>query len=91
MSLGATTAWTICTNWAAVRIFRPTLVCFTVLSNMVLLRSAMFELFLTSVRLGVSFGLRILPHKCMGTREYVCKPRRSRLHEERRGFKNAAL
>ena len=68
-----TNAWTICTNRAGVWIFRPTLVCFTELSDMVLSLSAMLELFLTSGRLGVSFVSRVLPRNCKGTHEYVRK------------------
>ena len=60
VSLGATMAWTICTNRAGVWIFRPTLVCFTAVSIIILLHSAMFELFLTSGILGMSVVLRVL-------------------------------
>ena len=72
MSLGATTAWTICTNRTGVWILCPTLVCFKVYPDMSLL--AIFVLLLTFVRLFVSFWSRILPRKCKGTREYVYKP-----------------
>ena len=68
MSLGATKAWTICTKRVGVWILRPTLVCFAVASEIILSPSAMFELSLVSVVLGV------LPRQCEGTREYVCKP-----------------
>ena len=73
MSLGATIAWTIFTNHAEVWISRPTLVCFMVVTDIILSLSAMFELFLTSSVLGVSAVLGVLPHKCKGTRKYVHK------------------
>ena len=73
MSLGATMAWTICTNRAGVWILRPTLVCLTELSDMTLSLSAIFVLLLTSVRLCMLFWLRVLPRKCEGTHEYVHK------------------
>ena len=66
--------WTICTNRAGVWIFRPTLVCFTVVSDITLSLLAMCGLFLTSDILGVSGVLGVCPRKCKGTREYVRKP-----------------
>ena len=40
---------------------------------MILSLSAMLELFLASVRFGVSFVSRVLPSKCKGTCEYIRK------------------
>ena len=65
--------WTICTKRAGVWIFRPALVCYTELSDIILSLSAKLELFLTSGRLGVSFVSRVLPRRCKGTREYAPK------------------
>ena len=87
VALGATTAWTICTNRAGVCIFRPTLVCFTELSDMFLFQSAMLELFLTSGRLDVLFVSRVLPRECEGTLEYVSKPPSLPLAREKVGVR----
>ena len=80
-------AWTICTNRAGIWIFRPTRVCFTVVSDIILSLSEMFELFLTSGVLGVSVVLGVLPCKCKGTREYVRKPPSLPLAQETAGVR----
>ena len=73
MSLGATIAWTSCTNWAGVWILRQTLVCLTVLSAFPLPLWAVVLLLRASVCLFVSFWSKALLRKCKGMREYVRK------------------
>ena len=80
-------AWIICTNRAGVWIFCPTLVCFMVISDVLLSLSAMLELLLTSDVLGVSVVLGVSPHKCKGTREYVHKLPWLPLAQETAGFR----
>ena len=71
MSLGATMAWTICTNRAGVWIVRPTLVFLTVASFEILLRLAIFELFPVFESFTASAAPGVLPRKCKGMREYL--------------------
>ena len=73
MSLGATMAWTICTNRAGVWIFRPTLVFRTVVSDEILSRIMIFELFLLFESITASAVPGVLPRRCKGMREYVHK------------------
>ena len=73
MSLGATMAWTICTNWAGVWIVRPTLVFITVASVEILSRLAILELFSVFESFTASAAPGVSPRKCKGMREYVRK------------------
>ena len=74
MLLGATTAWTICTNRAGVWIVRPTLVVLAGTSALTLSLSTIVETYLTFDCLRVSLVGGVLPLQCKGTREYVRKP-----------------
>ena len=74
MSLGATMAWTICTNRAGVWIARPTLVFLTVASIEILSRLAIFELCPVFESFTASAAPGVLPRRCKGMREYVRKP-----------------
>ena len=74
MSLGATMAWTICTNRAGVWIIRPTLVFLTVASVEILSRLVIFERFLVIESITASAAPGVLPRRCKGMREYIRKP-----------------
>ena len=74
MLLGATMAWTICTNRAGVWIIRPTLVFRTVVSVEILSRLAIFERLLLFESITASAAPWILPRRCKGMRVYVRKP-----------------
>ena len=85
MWLGATMAWTICTNRAGVWIVRPTLVFLTVASVEILSRLAIFELFPVFESFTASAAPGVLPRKCKGMREYVRKPPPSPLARDTAG------
>ena len=74
MSLGATMAWTICTNRTGVRIFRPTLVFRTDVSVEILSQLTIIERFLLFESITASAAPGVLPRRCKGMREYVRKP-----------------
>ena len=74
MSLGATMAWTVCTNRAGVWIFRPTLVFLTVASVEILSQLTLFERFLLFESITASAAPGVLPRRCKGMRKYVRKP-----------------
>ena len=74
MSLGATMAWTICTNRAGVWIMRLTLVFRTVWSVEIFSRLAIFAWLLLVESITASAAPGVLPRKCKGMREYVFKP-----------------
>ena len=74
MSLGATMAWTICTNRAGVWIVRPTLVFLTVATVEILSQLTIFERFILFESITASAAPGVLPRRCKGMREYVRKP-----------------
>ena len=74
MSLGATMAWTICTNRAEVWIVRPTLVFHTDVSVEILSQLTIIERFLLFESITASAAPGVLPRRCKGMREYVRKP-----------------
>ena len=74
MSLGATMAWTVCTNRAGVWIIRLTLVFRTDVSVEILSRLPIFQRLLLFQSIRASAAPGVLPRGCKGMREYVRKP-----------------